>query len=60
VATSTPRISGTTEAQSYVVQPGDTLGEIAEQFGVGIEEIIRANDLEDADHIEVGQELIIP
>jgi len=60
VATLTPRISANTESQSYVVQPGDTLGEIAEQFGVDIEELIRANDLEDADHIEVGQELIIP
>jgi nucleoid-associated protein YgaU len=60
VITSTPRITRTTETQSYVVQPGDTLGEIAEQFDVDIEELVRVNDLEDADHIEVGQELIIP
>ena len=48
------------DAIYYIVQEGDTLGEIAEQFKVALEDLARANDLEDIDHIEEGQELIIP
>lgn len=44
----------------YVVQDGDTLGEIALQFGVELEELARLNGIEDLDHIEPGQQLIIP
>ena len=44
---------------SYVVQPGDTLSEIAAQYGVDIDAIKQANNLV-SDTITVGQELIIP
>ncbi|MEN9934380.1 MAG: hypothetical protein RLZZ387_959 [Chloroflexota bacterium] len=46
----------------YTVQPGDTLRSIAEQFGVSIQDIIRASELtpEEADSLGVGQELVIP
>ncbi len=44
----------------YTVQPGDTIGLIAVQFGVTINAIIEANGLTNPDRIDIGQELIIP
>ena len=48
--------------RTYVVQSGDTLRSIAEQFGVSVQAIIDANRLtpEQADSLRVGQELVIP
>jgi len=45
---------------TYTVQPGDTLGKIAAEFGVTVEEIVEANDIEDPSLINVGQVLVIP
>jgi LysM repeat protein len=47
-------------ATIYIVQVGDSLSGIAFQFDVPVEDIMRANDLTDADLLFVGQELIIP
>jgi hypothetical protein len=44
----------------YVVQRGDTLGEIATRFGVSLADLARINNIENWDVIEVGDELIIP
>ncbi len=44
----------------YVVQQGDSLSGIALRFGVPIGDLMRANDLTDANRISVGQRLIIP
>ncbi len=49
-----------TEDDEYVVQAGDTLGIIAQRFGVTIEALIAANDLANPNLLEVGQTLIIP
>lgn len=46
--------------RSYVVQEGDTLAEIAQQFGSSVAAIQAANDIEDPDEIVVGQTLVIP
>jgi LysM repeat protein len=43
---------------TYEVAPGDTLGEIAEEYGVTVEEIRRWNNLR-SDRINVGQSLVI-
>ena len=48
------------EGGEYTVQAGDTLGAIANQFGVTVEAIVEANGLANPDLIEVGQVLIIP
>jgi LysM repeat protein len=48
--------------RTYVVQRGDTLRSIAEQFNVSVQALLEANHLtaEQADALRVGQELIIP
>ena len=43
----------------HVVQPGDTLGQIARRYGTTVAAIIAANDLPSADVLSVGQRLII-
>ena len=45
---------------TYVVQPGDTLSGIAAQFGVTVEAIMTANNLESRSLVYAGQTLIIP
>lgn len=49
-----------TNSTTYVVQPGDTLSEIAAEFGVTTAAIVEANALGNPNLIFVGQELIIP
>jgi LysM repeat protein len=44
----------------YTVQAGDSLGGIATRFNSTVEEIMKLNELEDANAIFVGQILIIP
>ncbi|OQY20364.1 MAG: hypothetical protein B6I34_08715 [Anaerolineaceae bacterium 4572_32.1] len=48
------------EPVTYRVQPGDTLGTIADQFDVTVEAIMIANELENPDFIQVGQTLLVP
>ena len=44
----------------HVVQVGETLFAIAQQYGVTVEAIVAANGLADPNWIEVGQHLVIP
>jgi len=44
----------------YVVQRGDSLSRIAGKFGVGVEEIMAANGMRDADRLEAGSTITIP
>lgn len=44
----------------YIVQPGDTLGEIATRLGVSVDELAGVNGIVDINRIEVGQRLLIP
>ena len=46
--------------ESYLVQPGDTLSALAQQWGVGVDDIVQANNIADPSLIYVGQELCIP
>lgn len=46
--------------RTYIVQAGDTLGEIAKNYNVTIEALVTANGIDDPDRIEVGQVLVIP
>ena len=42
------------------VEQGDTLSELADQFGSSVQAIMEANNLTNPDMIRVGQELIMP
>lgn len=53
-------IPGKEKAGTYIVQPGDTLYRISSIHGVTVEDILRANPLENPNHIDVGQAIIIP
>lgn len=44
----------------YVVQEGDTLSKLAEEFGSTVEEIMAANGLTDPNALQAGQMVIIP
>lgn len=46
--------------ETYTVQPGDTLGKIAAEFGTTVEAIVEANSLDNPNLISVGQRLLIP
>jgi LysM repeat protein len=47
------------EIQEYIVEEGDTLSSIAEKFGISLETILWANDLNKNSAIKPGQKLII-
>ena len=48
------------EPAQYVVQPGDTLGTIAQRYGVSLEAVVSANTLVNPNLLDVGQNLTIP
>ena len=56
-ATYTPAVS---VPASYIVQPGDTLISISEQFDVDLGDLMRANGLDNPDYLLLGQQLVIP
>jgi uncharacterized protein YvpB/LysM repeat protein len=47
-------------ADAYVVQPGDTLADIALARGVDLATLAATNGLDDLDSLSVGQRLLIP
>lgn len=52
--------SPTSCATTYRVHRGDTLSAIAQRFGISIQRLANANDIENPDHIRAGQTLCIP
>jgi LysM repeat protein len=60
--TAAPPTAAPAGPRTYTVQPGDTLGGIARQFGVSVPALIKANNLTpaQADSLRVGQKLVIP
>jgi soluble lytic murein transglycosylase-like protein len=45
---------------SYIVQAGDTLGELSNRFGVPLATLAAANGISSLDLVQVGQRLVIP
>lgn len=52
--------SSSIDNQIYIVQSGDSLSKIAEQFGVTVYALAEANDIDNINLIQPGQRLIIP
>ncbi len=48
------------ESDTYVVQPLDTLGQIAQRYGVPLADLIEVNGITNPDYLEPGQVLEIP
>lgn len=48
------------EVLDYTVQQGDTISTIASKFGVSIDTVLWANDMDEGDKIKPGQEIQIP
>ena len=49
-----------TETETYVVQPNDALGRIAERYGVSLNSLINLNQITNPNLLEIGQVLTIP
>ncbi|HVU12917.1 MAG TPA: LysM peptidoglycan-binding domain-containing protein [Phototrophicaceae bacterium] len=44
----------------HIVQPGENLFRISQQYGVSVDDIAKANDITNTWRIDVGQSLVIP
>lgn len=55
-----PLVATRQASQAYTVRPGDTLGTIADRFGLTVDELIAANGLASPDQLHVGDVLLIP
>jgi LysM repeat protein len=52
--------NGGAKTGTVVVQPGETLSEIAERNGVGLQQLMRANGIENPKLVQAGQRLVLP
>lgn len=59
-ATSEPVTQPAGTPAMHEVRAGETLGEIALQYGVSVEALLAENGLDSADFIQIGQELKVP
>ncbi|MEW6651681.1 MAG: LysM peptidoglycan-binding domain-containing protein, partial [Chloroflexota bacterium] len=57
-----PRLMATlrSEQEEYILQPGDTLGKVANQFKVSIELLVEANQIANPNLVPAGLRVIIP
>lgn len=55
-----PRPTITTVFETYAVEPGDTLADIADRNQVDLFDLIAANMLDSPDLLQIGQQLAIP
>jgi LasA protease len=44
----------------YLLQPGDTLGRVALQYGTTADDLVAMNGLPDANHVKAGQPINVP
>jgi LysM repeat protein len=58
-ATVAPATATATPA-TYAVAAGDTLARIATRFGVSVDALVAANDINNPNQIQVGDQLVIP
>ncbi|MBD2139397.1 peptidoglycan DD-metalloendopeptidase family protein [Anabaena sp. FACHB-1237] len=56
----TAKVVAQVPVATYEVKPGDTLAEIANNYGTSVSEIVRFNKLTDPNELQINQKLIIP
>jgi len=47
-------------SKRHIVVSGDTLGKIAKKYGYSVAELVKANNIENADLIKIGQLIVLP
>ena len=52
--------TGKSLQQIHTVQPGETISNIANSYGISQQELIEANQIDDANRIAIADELILP
>jgi LysM repeat protein len=55
-----PGVAPAQGQRTHVVQSGDTLYNLSHKYGVSVQEIQKANNIANANEIQLGQTLIIP
>lgn len=55
-----PETTVVLDLETYVVEAGDTLADIAETLGIELHDLIAANELDSPDLLYVGHELAVP
>ena len=60
VPTLTPTKPPSPTPNTYTVRAGDTISNIADEFGIAMEELMAANRLQDPNELSVWQVLVIP
>lgn len=53
-------LRATAPQQDYTVQPGDSLGQIAQRFDVTLADLLAVNYIVNPDNLTIGQQLAIP
>ncbi len=48
------------ESDEYVVQAGDTLGDIAQRYGISMQDLMLANNITDPNALDIGMVLKVP
>ncbi|WP_016951254.1 peptidoglycan DD-metalloendopeptidase family protein [Anabaena sp. PCC 7108] len=59
-APAAPKVVAQLPLTTYEVKPGDTLAEIATNYGTSVSELVKANNLNDPNELQISQKLVIP
>ncbi len=59
-ASASTKVVAQLSPSTYQVKPGDTLAEIANNYGTSVSELVKANNLSDPNQLQINQRLIIP
>lgn len=53
-------LAARTKTEEYVIQAGDTIGSIANDYDISVQSILWANNLGPKDYLQIGQKIKIP
>ncbi len=56
----TPTVIASSTRTAYEVKPGDTLAAIASRYNTSVSELVKANNLNNPNELQISQKLIIP